>query len=181
MINFIGVSKFCCDDICLIENYHEAINDLNQTWDCHHKKEIELNLSVQELKDIGRYYNVPASELIFLTKSEHIKLHSTQRWNDLCFRKQCTERLVEANKRPEVRKHKSESKKGIPNTDKHNKNISKGKQKLYSDPKNRQKQSEALMGKNKNKHHLTNGIDHVFVKSEMVNYYLERGYHLGRK
>lgn len=45
-------------------------------WDCHHRLEIELNKSVQELKDLNLYFNRPADELIFLTKSEHIRLHN---------------------------------------------------------------------------------------------------------
>ncbi len=43
------------------------------------------------------------------------------------------------------------------------------------------KKSDALKGKNKNKCHMTNGIDRVFIKPELVYYYIERGYHLGRK
>lgn len=181
MINTIGTKRFCCEDIRLIENYEAAINDTSQTWDCHHKKEIELNLSSQELKEKKLYYNRPASELIFLTHSEHTSLHTTARWKDPIFKKQLLELILEANKCPETRKKKSDSKKGKQNSEAHNKNISKGKIKLYSDPINRKKQSDALKGKHKNRRHMTNGVDRKFVKSELVDYYLERGYHLGRK
>ena len=73
MINEKSANAYCRDDISLIENYDKAINDKTQTWDCHHRKESQY--SVDELVDIGEYYNRPACELIFLTKSEHMKLH----------------------------------------------------------------------------------------------------------
>ena len=68
------IKKFCNEDISLIENYDKAIADLNQTWDCHHRREIET--SRKELIKIGEYYNRPARELIFLTHSEHSILHN---------------------------------------------------------------------------------------------------------
>lgn len=70
------INKYCNDDITKIENYERAINDTTQVWDCHHRLEIELNLSQQDLKDRDLYYNRPASELIFLTHGEHAKLHN---------------------------------------------------------------------------------------------------------
>lgn len=76
MIKEKNVKKYCCEDISLIENYNEAINS-DEMWDCHHRLEIELNKSVQELKDLNLYFNRPADELIFLTKSEHIKIHNS--------------------------------------------------------------------------------------------------------
>ena len=74
-MNIKAVKKYCCEDISLIENYEKAINDTTQTWDCHHRLEIELDKSVQELIDLGLYYDRPAKELIFLTHSEHAVLH----------------------------------------------------------------------------------------------------------
>ena len=69
------VKQFCSEDISLIENYQEAINDTTQTWHCHHRLEIELNKSENELNNMNLYYNRPASELIFLRKSDHMSLH----------------------------------------------------------------------------------------------------------
>lgn len=71
------LKNICCDDICLIENYNKAINDQTQKWECHHRLETELGLSREKLINIGRYYNVPASELIFLTRAEHNIIHNT--------------------------------------------------------------------------------------------------------
>ena len=75
MINIKNVKKFCNEDISLIENYNLAINDYEQTWDCHHRKEIDEGLSRKQLKELGLYYGRPADELILLTHSEHSKLH----------------------------------------------------------------------------------------------------------
>ena len=67
------IKKFCKDDISLIENYDKAIADTTQVWHCHHRRETIYSRS--GLIEIGEYYNRPACELIFLTKSEHMRLH----------------------------------------------------------------------------------------------------------
>lgn len=75
MIAFKKIRKYCCEDISLIENYEQAFNDQSQVWECHHRLEIELGLSKTELIKQGLYWNRPASELIFLTPSEHRRVH----------------------------------------------------------------------------------------------------------
>lgn len=75
MIKEFNVKKYCCEDISLIENYNEAVNDKNEIWHCHHKLEIELNKTRNGLIEMGLYYNRPAKELVFLTKSEHMSIH----------------------------------------------------------------------------------------------------------
>lgn len=84
MISIRYVKKFCRDDINTIENYDKAINDNTQTWDCHHRDEVKILpsgikviRSKQDLIENGRYYNCPANELIFLTPSEHRRLHQS--------------------------------------------------------------------------------------------------------
>lgn len=78
MIHIYNVTRFCCEDISLIENYNEAINS-NETYHCHHRNEIVDGVvySVKYLKDNGLYYDRPASELIFLSPSDHIKIHNS--------------------------------------------------------------------------------------------------------
>ena len=78
MISEKYAKKFCCEDPSLIENYDKAIADTTQTWDCHHRGEILPcgRFSRDDLKKFGLYYNRPASELIFLTHSEHRQLHN---------------------------------------------------------------------------------------------------------
>lgn len=77
MINETNAKAYCSEDISDIENYEQAVNDDTQMWDCHHKLEIQgqFRNSISLLKKCGLYYNVPAWQLIFLTKSEHTRLH----------------------------------------------------------------------------------------------------------
>ena len=77
MINIYVAQGYCKDDISLIENYDKAIADITQTWECHHKDEIDLKLSRKELIIKKLYYGVPADRLIFLTKGEHTRIHWT--------------------------------------------------------------------------------------------------------
>ena len=77
MINERCAKSYCSEDLSLIENYALAIADTTQTWDCHHRGEILPcgRFSVSDLKKFELYFNRPASELIFLTHSEHRRLH----------------------------------------------------------------------------------------------------------
>ena len=75
MINKNLAIKYCKNDISLIENYDKAIADTTQVWHCHHRRETVM--SRKDLIEIGEYYNRPAIELIFLTKSEHNRLHKS--------------------------------------------------------------------------------------------------------
>ena len=74
MINEIQATKYCKDDISLIENYDKAVADNSKTWDCHHRR--ESNYTAASLIEISEYYNRPAEELIFLTPNEHHRLHT---------------------------------------------------------------------------------------------------------
>ena len=73
MINKRSAKAFCRDDISQIENYDKAIADTTQVWHCHHRRETIYSRS--GLIEIGEYYNRPACELIFLTKSDHNRVH----------------------------------------------------------------------------------------------------------
>lgn len=75
MISFKWAKTYCKDSISLIENYDKAMIDKEQIWHCHHRRELEI--SKKELIKNDEYYNRPANELIFLTKSEHNALHNT--------------------------------------------------------------------------------------------------------
>lgn len=63
----------------LIENYDKALADEFKGWMLHHRLECtidgEFAHSAEELKRLGMYYNRPYYELIYLTHSEHSKLH----------------------------------------------------------------------------------------------------------
>ena len=77
MIHEIGAYAFCCEDITKIENYEQAVSDKTQSWQCHHRSEVLPcgNFSANALKRFGLYWHRPASELIFLTRSQHSSLH----------------------------------------------------------------------------------------------------------
>lgn len=85
MIDEKRAKKYCSEDISKIENYNKAIADKTQTWDCHHRLEIQgqFRNSSELLKKCGLYDNVPAWQLIFLTPREHRSLHTLGKlpWN----------------------------------------------------------------------------------------------------
>ena len=109
MINEYCVKAYCCEDLSLIENYALAIVDTTQTWECHHRGEVLPcgRFSPNDLTKFGLYFNRPASELIFLTKAEHTRLH----------KRGIT--LSEAAK-----KAMSDTRKGVPKSKAHKKAIS---------------------------------------------------------
>ena len=75
--------KRYCSDIENVENYEDAKKDNFKGWHCHHRLETHnsdgerrsVDITMEELKALGMYYHRPASELIFLTISEHNSLH----------------------------------------------------------------------------------------------------------
>ena len=79
MINERNAKRFCSEDIALIANYHEAIADKEKMWDVHHRRECDSEgrtlFTKKQLIDMGLYFNRPAAELIFVTRSMHWKLH----------------------------------------------------------------------------------------------------------
>lgn len=76
--------KKLCKDYTRIENYDKAINDTTQTWLCHHRLETHnsdgerrlVDLEMEELIALDIYFDRPPEELIFLTRAEHVSLHT---------------------------------------------------------------------------------------------------------
>lgn len=171
-------SYFCCDDLSLIENYDKAINDETQIWDCHHKLEIELNLSRDELKEKDLYYNRPASELIFLTHEEHQRIHKT-------YQNPMTGKTGEQN--PFYGKSHTKETKRI---------LSIKAKEQWSDPnfvklikeqrktqhyEHTDKAKQLISENSKNRQWMNNGIVRVFVKPEDFEYYKSKGFYFGFK
>lgn len=77
MINERSARAYCSEDPALIERCQEAISDPTRMWEIHHRLEVQGQFvnSVKLLKRCGMYWRRPASELIFLTKSQHHRLH----------------------------------------------------------------------------------------------------------
>ena len=101
MISIVKAKQYCREDIAKIKNYNLAIADNTQVWHCHHIN--ELTFTHKELIKMKMYYNRPASELIFLTKSDHYKLHRT-----LCVSAEI--RGINISKSQKGRKHSKETK-----------------------------------------------------------------------
>ena len=110
MIKLYNAKKFCKDDISLIENYDKAIADTTQVWHCHHRRETIYSRS--GLIEIGEYYNRPACELIFLTKSEHMKLHRLGKKVSAETRKKMSKSKNGKHRSEETRKKISEANNG---------------------------------------------------------------------
>lgn len=70
---------FAPGELTKIENYASAVHDNFIGWSIHHRLEVNddgtPNMSRDDLILANLYYFRPASELIFLTRSEHSKLH----------------------------------------------------------------------------------------------------------
>ena len=79
MINAYNAKLYCSEDISFIENYREAIADQTRTWDIHHLRECDENgrtlFTKKQLIENNLYYKRPASELMFVTRLMHSKLH----------------------------------------------------------------------------------------------------------
>lgn len=156
MINEKYTKLYCIDNISLIENYDKALDDKTQTWVCHHRLEIDEKKSQQQLKAEGRYYHRPASELIFLTNSEHWTLHNL-------------------NLRDETRILYS-----IRNSGKNNAMCGHSikefmSEEAYNEWKKKQREVQ------KNKIWVNNGIENKKVKPEQLQQYLDKGYTKGVK
>ena len=82
MLNEFCAKRYCSEDISLIENYQQAISDEERMWDIHHRSECDSEgrtlFTGKQLIDMGLYFKRPASELVFVTRSMHSKLHREQ-------------------------------------------------------------------------------------------------------
>lgn len=144
MINEKYARRFCCEDISKIYGYKEAVADKEKMWDIHHC--LGLVWSREQLIEMGLYYNQPAERLMFVTRSQHKKLHFIS-GEETRKKMSASRKGKQPNKgkilNDEWKKHLSESKKGRKMTEKQRKNISNA---LKGKPKSeeaRKKMSEA--------------------------------------
>ena len=116
MINESNVCKYCRDDISKIENYDKAIADTSQTWVIHHRLELTLDgefaLTPEQLKMHDMYYSRPYYELIFLTRTDHIKLHNSSRTLTTDIKSKISKSLTGKSLSEEHRRKIAESLKG---------------------------------------------------------------------
>ena len=125
--------KFC-KDYQNIENYEKAKADNFKNWEVHHRLETHnsdgerrlVDITADELKALDMYYNRPADELIFLTRSEHNSLHKKGKHHSEEARRKMAEsakgkKMSEESKKKNSeahtgKKHSEESKKKIRST-----------------------------------------------------------------
>ena len=133
--------KQYCKDYTNVENYEKAKADDFKGWHCHHRLEThtpdgerrDVDITRGELLALGMYYNRPASELIFLTRSEHMSLHKPS--------EETKKKMSEANKGekgPNYGKHLSEETK---------KKLSEAQIGKHISEETKKKMSEAQKGK----------------------------------
>lgn len=81
MICIVKAKKFCREDITSIKGYEEAMADTTHMWICHHiNAEPFTGFTTTDLKKMNMYFNRPASELRFVTRNEHAKIHKVSKY-----------------------------------------------------------------------------------------------------
>lgn len=158
-----------CLDPENIENFEKALADNFKNWCVHHRLETWnsdgerrlVDITPAELKALGMYYNRPASELIYLTISEHSALHSEGKHNAMYGKRHSEEAKKKMscswdyNKHltEEIKERMSEAKKGEKNsfygkyhTEETKKKISEKKKGKTISAETKKKMSEAHKG-----------------------------------
>lgn len=71
------MKAYCSEPLSHIENYDKAVADDEHVWVCHHRAEVLPcgRYTVAQLQKHGLYWHRPASELIFLRRDVHTRLH----------------------------------------------------------------------------------------------------------
>ena len=161
---------FCIEDLSLIENYDKAINDSTQIWDCHHRLEIDLNLSREQMKERGLYYDRPANELIFLTHEDHQRMHKLHK-------NYMRGRYGELS--PNYGKHPTDKTKELLRIKAKEQWSNPDFVKMIKEQKKCTNQGEENPAFGRT--WMNNGINRAYPKPEEINYYLEKGYNFGYK
>ena len=144
MIYYGNVIKYC-KDYQKIENYDKAIADTTQTWHLHHRTAIWWNCTKQDLIDNDCYYNRKACELIFLTKSEHSRVHKHGELNSM-YGKQHTDESK--RKMSEAKKGRVSPRKGISLSEETRRKISESMKGKQHTNESKRKMCEAKKGEN---------------------------------
>ena len=165
MISKRSAKAFCKDDISLIENYDKAISDTTQLWHCHHRR--ETIFSRKDLIEIGEYYNRPACELIFLTPTDHHRLHNLGKSLSAETRKKFSEVKKGENNPFFGKQHSAETRKKMSEAKKGENNYWFGK---HHSEETRKKMSEAQKGK-----HRSAETRKMMSETQKGNYFFNNG------
>lgn len=120
--NGIPYKSCYCRQPELIENYSKAIADNSEIWACHHRLETHNSDGERRLVDIlgtelialDLYYDRPPEELIFLTQSEHMRLHRIGKPGA----------MKDKHHSEETKRKMSEAHKGKPKSEEHKRKLS---------------------------------------------------------
>ena len=132
MISETKAKRYCKAEISFIENYEQAVNDNTQIWHCHHRRESVY--TKKGLIEICEYYDRPAIELIFLTKSEHIRLHMKGKHHSEEHKKKLSESHIGKHYSEKTKKRMSESQMGKRHSEKSKKKMSESKMGNHNAP-----------------------------------------------
>ena len=127
MINESQARKYCREDISKIARYAEAVADTTQTWICHHRNaEPFTGFRTKDLKKMNMYLQRPASELKFVTYSEHTSIHGKGRHftHSDKYRKKISESLKGKHRSEETKQKISAANKGKRHSEETRKKIS---------------------------------------------------------
>ena len=185
----MGYKQYCKNPE-KIENFEAAKADNFKGWYCHHRLETWNSDGERRLVDVTRkelialkmYYSRPPEELIFLTSSEHNRLHNKgkprteetrKKLSEAHKGKQLTEehkkKLREAKKNfsAETRRRMSEAHKGHLVSEETRRRMSEARKGMHPSEETRKKLSEANKGKPSNAkgtHFFNNGKINVRAK-----------------
>ena len=165
--------KQYCKDYTNIENYEKALADNFKNWEVHHRLETHnsdgerrlVDITRDELQALGMYYHRPSSELIFLTKSEHMSLHRIGKDISEETKKKMSEArkgekhpMYGKHRSEETKKKMSEANKGKHFSEEHKKKISEAQKGKHRSEESKKKMSEAQKGK----HWFNNGKENKY-------------------
>ena len=178
------VKNYCSEPLDHIENYYLASTDQTQTWHCHHKLEISLQLSKKELIEQNLYFDRPANELIFMTSQEHNALHHIQPSYRAALKGKSKSQETRARistamkgkpKSQETRAKLSAAKKGKSRTPETRAKLSAAMKEVSNRPEVKAKISAAA----KDCIGINNGVTNKRVKPDELNNYLTNGWVYG--
>lgn len=144
-----------CYELNKVENYELAKSENFVDWSLHHRLETHFsngdprpkkcNLTVKELKALGMYYNRPADELLFMRKSDHMRLHALASNN---FKPQFGNQYKKGyHPSVETRARISETSKAVVHTQDWNKKVGESQKKywdnLSSEEKNKRSKTDS--------------------------------------